>query len=489
MSDPLPVVEAKSVVPEWLDWILILVFFVGPTIWNWIRRASQGSGKESGKPKRGRPPAAPQPKPAVSKASQTARNQPQVGRPVTVRPGAPDASRAQSLRRGEELLGNPGTRKAPGRAARAASRAMDTVHEPVWDEASSSSRMALTVDDMSQAPALSALLAPLARQGAIGAVLQQAEVQRALNERLAFSAAPWRLTGAMQVAGVAIQSRIPGLRQEVYAAAGLPQEGVQISSLQELVEVPELLVASWIEVLFSDVVGLWTAGPVHARARVVSLIQSGAVSEMNWNVRSGGMVLNPPARLVAPVLSGVLRQYGAIREAQDLSALVDEEAEGSLKLNIQGLGRTVALTLPEEVLVSESLSAIRNLAEFNYASLGKWAPAAEFVQRWAQVMPGVRRFGEDLKNRRVRSEATLENVLGLLWECSVQGTVRVDALLTKAKAESEPKRSRQRESISGLSQGGLAPLSRQSLVESLVVGTLMAPPGGRSGRTPKVGVL
>lgn len=488
MSDPLPVVEAKSVVPEWLDWILILVFFVGPTIWNWIRRASQGAGQENPKPKPTKPARPAQPKPTAARSGQSERQRRGANQPAG-RATASSRNRAEGVRRGEELLEKLGARKAPGRASSSEASSVEAVHEQVWEESSPQSRAALTVDEMSQAPALSTLLAPLARQGAIGGVLQQAEVQRAIHERLAFSAAPWRLTGAMQVAGVAVQSRIPGLRQEVYAAAGLPQEGIQITSLQELVEVPELLVASWIEVLFSDVLGLWTAGPVYARARVVSLIQSGAVSEMNWNVRSGGMVLNPPARLVAPVLSGVLRHYGAIREAQDLSALVDEEAEGSLKLNIQGLGRTVALTLPEEILVSESLSAIRSLAEFNYSSLGKWAPASEFAQRWAEVMPGVRRFGENLKFGRVQRAMTLDTVLGLLWECSVQGTAQVDALLAKAQVESGPKRGRQRETSSGYPGGILEPLTRQSLVESLVVGTLISPPGGRSGRTPKTGLL
>ncbi len=468
MSDPVRILEAKSALPEWLDWVLLVVFFVGPTVWKWIRSASQRLPSEP-KPRpevrrkeAGRPAPAAAPRKAA-KAGSVPVSPRAASAPVRPagRPQSKDSSQVANEQRIEELARNEAS---------------------VWGNEAPVKKAVFTLDDLSGPAALGPLLQPMATTPALRAVLQNPDVQRALGERVARGAAPWRLVGAMQVAGVSAVGRVPGLREELNRVAGLPEEGIQIQSLQELQVNPEILVGGWTEVLFADALGLWIGGPAYAKARVKSLVEAGSLSQLSWNVRSGGMVLNPPARLIAPVLASVLRKFGAIREAQDLVAMVDEEEGGQLTLNLQGLGRPFAMVLPEEVLVDASIQVMRAIMDAEYVSLGKWSPSAKAQSRWSEVMPGVAKWGDELKRGRVTRNLSIASSLGLLWACANTSVGQVEAWLAKAQLEEPAAYKRQASRSTGVTSGGvLQPLNRQSLVESLLVGAIMAPPASKRG--------
>lgn len=496
MSDAPNLVLAGAGLPDWLEWVLILVFFVGPTVIGWLRKLAQGAATSP----EGTPAPAPNPqKASPAKAKPSGASARQASRKETRREARerqiPTSSRP-AARSGAQ---RPVQRTKPATAA-ASSRMQRTERpKPSWQRRTAAAELAeqeealrreeqreetsvrtrLSVGSLSGREALASMLSPLAQVPALREVLGQPDVLRSLQDRLSSISAPWRLVGAFQVAGVASVARVPGLRQEVYQAAGLPEDGLQITSLQELARNPELLAAAWVEILFADALGLAVAGPAWARARVAGLVASGAVSDMRWDARARTMVINPPARIVAPVLAHVLRQGSEIKEAQAVEALAGEASAAPLSLHVLGLGQTFSMELPEEALVIESQQMLQRMMGTAFMSLNSFRPADRMGENWEAMGPSVRRWVERLRGRSVESAPSLESSFGLFYACSLWGTDAVETLLASADVRQSAPGTRGGAGAQKVGPGLGAIPGAQAMVESMLVGSLLASPASR----------
>ncbi|GEM_PF-3771388 len=429
MSDPSPIVEARSSTLDWVEWVLVVLFFVLPTVLGWIRKLTR---KETPEAEPGAFDEELEERPAAPGGRQTAHT---MARPTT----APSAS---SFSRAHE----PGTLP--------------------------------TVATVTGASGTESLLRELDLIPGLGRILSQSGAKLTGIGRASQGSSPWRWVGGIQAAAATVMARTPELRGEIYEALELPPEGINVSSLEELQAQPELLVASWTETLFADVLGLWIAGPIWARGRLASLMDAGAVSEMNWNIRSGVLALNPPAALMAPAFGLVLRQFGMSRDGQAVEDMAGRTGE-SLTLNILGLPRRISLRFPMDALVLETRSALRRVLTTEYSVLGDWKPSHQLEQRWLNSMKEAQRWAKRVEAGQLVREPGVVTTLGALWLLMSYGQVRAEELLTKA-SEKGPRRIahgvRGVESFRG--QGGLP--SRGAMVESLLLGALLAPPVSRN---------